>query len=97
MAYAVQIANPQLVQKIEWLAKTMNIGKTAVIDRAVELLSEQLQGDKEPKLAKTDAATKTTLSAEQLLFLEIVERMHKTPIAPNTVDPFNWDDHGLPT
>jgi antitoxin VapB len=96
MAYAVQIANPQLVQKIEWLAKTMNIGKTAVIDRAVELLSAQFQRDKELKSAEAVANPKTTLNAEQLMFLEIVERIHKTPNAPNPVDPFDWDEHGLP-
>jgi hypothetical protein len=90
MAYAVQIANPQLVQKIEWLSKTMNIGKTAVIDRAVALLSAQYA-----------AETTVPLDAKTREFNEIraiVARMNRIPDLPNInhTNDLEWDENGLP-
>jgi antitoxin VapB len=93
MAYAVQIANPLVVQKIERLAQTMKLGKTAVIDRALDVLAEQHQND--------GIAIQTMPKAEPLTpqqkFLNILAEIHKIPDLPNPIDPFNWDEHGLPT
>jgi antitoxin VapB len=93
MAYAVQIANPLVVQKIERLAQTMKLGKTAVIDRALDLLAEQGQQNNMtiPTLALVAPLT------PQQKFLNILAEIHKIPDQPNPIDPFNWDEHGLPT
>lgn len=87
---AVQIANPIVVQKIEWLASSMQLGKTAVVDRAVDALTEQW-------LQETRGQTPAFLSAQQRLgsLLAQMDAMAELPDG-TTNNPLAWDAHGLP-
>jgi len=38
----LQIANPQVVEKVETLARATGLTKTAVVERAMDLLAEDL-------------------------------------------------------
>ncbi len=88
MSYAVQIANPQLVQKIEWLAQTLQLGKTAVVDRAVDLLTAQY---------KPTAGTPEAAKAKELAAIEaVLSRAQQIPDRAVPVDLLEWDAQGLP-
>jgi antitoxin VapB len=41
----LQIANPNVVAKVEWLAKRTGWTKTAVVERAVDRLAKELEGE----------------------------------------------------
>jgi len=41
----LQIANPAVVSKVERLAKTMGLSKTALVERAVDHLARELRND----------------------------------------------------
>lgn len=45
---ALQIANPAVVSKVERLAKSTGLSKTAVVERAVDRLISELQGTAVP-------------------------------------------------
>ncbi len=46
---ALQIANPVVVAKVERLARATGLSKTAVVDRALDRLALDLQGDIAPE------------------------------------------------
>ncbi len=97
MAYAVQIANPQVVQKIETLATVLKLGKTAVIDYALDVLNAQLSADKTalkpmPCAINSDIG----LSDEQREFLAIVQRLQQIPEILGAPKDLEWDAFGLP-
>jgi len=45
---ALQIANPVVVAKIERLARAIGLTKTAVVERAIDLLASQTQAAEDP-------------------------------------------------
>ena len=87
---AVQIANPEVVRKIEWLAATLNISKTGAVERALDALSQSLSASID---IPTDAMRKTQRRADMFAALA---RMHQTPVKAKAFDPLEWDENGLP-
>ena len=78
---ALQIANPVVVAKIEALAKSMGLTKTAAVERAVDrMLSEK-------KLTRGDVWGR---------FDAILEQIDRVPEAVEPFDPLEWDEQGLP-
>jgi antitoxin VapB len=90
MVSAVQIANPVVVRKIEWLASSTQLGKTAVVDRAVDTLTAEW-------LQESHGQTPAFLSAQQRLgaLLARLDAMPELPHGSNT-NPLEWDAYGLP-
>jgi hypothetical protein len=88
---AVQIANLVVVQKIEWLASRMQLGKTAVVDRAIDALTAQW-------LLETQSQTPAYISAQHSLnaLLTQMDAIADLPEEGGT-HPLQWDAHGLPT
>lgn len=77
---ALQIANPTVVSKVERLAKSTGLSKTAVVERALDHL-----------IGKTlDASDKTARMAALLAQLD------RIPDRADASDPLAWDQHGLP-
>lgn len=87
---AVQIANPLVVQKIEWLASSMQLGKTAVVDRAIDTLTAQW-------VQSTQSQTPAFLSTQQRLnaLLTQMDAIADLPQGDGT-NPLQWDTNGLP-
>jgi antitoxin VapB len=84
---AIQIANPQVVQKIEWLASTMNVGKTAAVEKAIDALSQKLaMGEADRQTGAIHARAMTLLS-----------QLDRIPDRTDSFDPLAWDAQGLPT
>jgi antitoxin VapB len=88
---AVQIANPEVVRKIEWLAATLNTTKTAAVERALDAYSgEFLQA----QLAQQDRQNQQQ-RYEQLM--SIVKKFDAIPdVNPNAPNDLEWDENGLP-
>ena len=78
---ALQIANPVVVSKVERLAKRTGLSKTAVVDRALDLL-----------ISETSGATDQTVPLAALL-----AQLDRIPDRTDASDPLAWDEHGLPT
>lgn len=78
---ALQIANPVVVNKVERLAKRTGLSKTAVVDRALDLL-----------ISETSGATDQTVRLAALL-----AQLDRIPDRTDASDPLVWDEHGLPT
>ena len=78
---ALQIANPVVVSKVEGLAKRTGLSKTAVVDRALDLL-----------ISETSGATDQTVRLAALL-----AQLDRIPDRTDASDPLEWDEHGLPT
>ncbi len=87
---AVQIANPVVVRKIEWLAATLNTSKTAAVERALDALTLNLSASSE---IPSDARRKAQRREDMLA---VLARMHQTPVRANAADPLEWDENGLP-
>jgi antitoxin VapB len=79
-AVALQIANPVVVSKVERLAKSTGLSKTAVVDRALDLLLNQTTG--------------ATRSKGRLVAL--LAQLDRIPERPDMSNPLEWDEHGLP-
>lgn len=77
---ALQIANPTVVGKVERLATLTGLSKTAVVERAVDLLARQMQ-------ASGDAAARLTA---------LVAQLDRIPDRPDAFNPLEWDEQGLP-
>lgn len=77
---ALQIANPTVVGKVERLATLTGLSKTAVVERAVDLLAREMQ-------ASGDAAARLTALLAQL---------DQIPDRPDAFNPLEWDEQGLP-
>jgi antitoxin VapB len=84
---AIQIANPQVVQKIEWLASTMNMGKTAAVEKAIDALSQQWAMGGANR--QTDAIHTRALT--------LLAQLDRIPDRTDSFDPLTWDAQGLPT
>lgn len=81
---ALQIANPVVVAKVERLAKATGLTKTAVVERAIDQLARQTQGQvADPG---QQAARMTALLAQ----------LDRIPDRSDAFDPLAWDDLGLP-
>jgi antitoxin VapB len=79
---ALQIANPLVVSKIETLARATGLSKTAAVEKAVDrLLAEKNTGVHADAWRHFDA---------------ILEQIDRIPDIEGTVDPLEWDEHGLP-
>ena len=78
----LQIANPTVVAKVEHLAKITGLSKTAAVERAVDaLLRTQGAGARHGEWERLHA---------------ILAQIDRVPDLPAPVDPFDWDEHGLP-
>ncbi|MGF6231270.1 antitoxin VapB [Inquilinus ginsengisoli] len=77
---ALQIANPAVVEKVERLARATGLTKTALVERAVDRLAEEI-----------GVSADTTDRFEALL-----AQLDRIPDRPDAVDPLGWDDQGLP-
>jgi antitoxin VapB len=86
---AVQIANPVVVRKIEWLANSMKLGKTAVIDRAMDVLTAQW-------LREVHSQTPEFISTQQRL-QTLLTQLDNIADQPQTTAALDWDANGLPT
>ncbi len=80
---ALQIANPAVVSKVERLARSTGLSKTAVVDRALDLLLTQTTG------ASHSKGQKGRLSA-------LLAQLDRIPERPDGSDPLEWDELGLP-
>ncbi len=78
---ALQIANPIVVSKVERLAERTGLSKTAVVDRALDLL-----------ISETSGATDQTVRLAALL-----AQLDRIPDRTDASNPLVWDEHGLPT
>ena len=77
---ALQIANPSVVSKVERLAKSTGLTKTALVERAVDRL---LQDTLRP-----------AQQSERLAAL--LAQLDRIPDRSDATDPLPWDEHGLP-
>lgn len=77
---ALQIANPSLVSKVERLAKSAGLSKTALVERAVDRLLEDTQ--------------RPARHSERLAAL--LAQLDRIPDRSDATDPLPWDGHGLP-
>lgn len=76
----LQIANPEIVRKVDELAKATGLSKTAAVGRAVDrMLSELGGGDRQ---------------VDQLAAL--LAQLDRIPERADACDPLSWDEHGLP-
>jgi antitoxin VapB len=88
---AVQIANPEVVRKIEWLATTLNTSKTAAVERALDAYSGELL---QAEMAREDGVRRQQ-RYEQLM--RIVKKFDEIPdVNPHAGNDLEWDENGLP-
>lgn len=88
---AVQIANPDVVKKIEWLAASLNTSKTGAVERALDAykLSFSAQEDIAAKKRRADEFMRNVLP--------ILAQFDALPdINPDAKNDLEWDEHGLP-
>ena len=80
---SMQIANPTVISKINALAKTMGLTKTAAVEKAVdELLAKRKTPDDEKEIRRQ--------------MDETIRKIHQVPQLPNPINPLEWDENGLP-
>lgn len=79
---ALQIANPAVVAKVERLARSTGLSKTAAVEKAVDLL-----------LAQQETAEEVVAWDR---FDAILAQLDRIPDALNATDPLVWDENGLP-
>ena len=79
---ALQIANPVVVAKVEKLARATGLTKTAVVERAIDLLASETQGASDPGRERMAA---------------LLAQLDSVPERTDAFDPLQWDDQGLPT
>lgn len=77
----LQIANPNVVRKVEALADALGLTKTAAVERAVDRLL--LESGKE---TANDAGRVAA----------ILRQLDRIPDRQGVEDPMAWDAHGLP-
>ena len=77
---ALRIADPVVVGKVERLAERTGLSRTAVVDRALDLL-----------ISETSGATDQKVRLAALL-----AQLDRIPDRTDASDPLEWDDHGLP-
>ena len=76
----LQIANPNVIRKVEQLAKATGLSKTAVVERALDRL-----------IRETAATSDPTGRIAALL-----AQLDRIPDRPDAHDPLDWDADGLP-
>lgn len=76
----LQIANPEVVRKVDELAKATGLSKTAAVGCAVDRMLSELGGE--------------GLQAAQLSAL--LAQLDRIPERADAYDPLPWDQHGLP-
>ncbi len=76
----LQIANPEVVRKVDELAKATGLSKTAAVGRAVDRMLSELGGD--------------VRQVDQLSAL--LAQLDRIPERADAYDPLSWDEHGLP-
>lgn len=79
---ALQIANPVVVSKVERLARATGLTKTAAVERAVDRMADEMQGD-------TDIGDGGRLEA-------LLAQLDRIPDRADAFDPLQWDAGGLP-
>jgi antitoxin VapB len=78
----VQIANPQVIEKIERLSRLTGLGKTATVEAAVDRMLSELAADaSSDPWAGVDA---------------IVAQLHRIPPRLDSFEAVEYDDMGLP-
>ncbi len=87
---AVQIANPEVVKKIEWLATTLNTSKTAAVERALDAFKLNLVI---PDLETTKLREREAFKQRMLA---ILAEFDKLPVDPSAGNDLEWDENGLP-
>lgn len=80
----LQIANPNVVGKVERLARATGLNKTAAVERAVDRLLRELEVP-----AAAPSANAARVSA-------LLAQLDRIPDRPDATDPLQWDDLGLP-
>lgn len=77
---ALQIANPTVVGKVDRLARATGLSKTAVVDKALDLLASHapVQSDPAARLAA------------------LLAQLDRIPDCADGFDPLSWDELGLP-
>ena len=80
----VQIANPQVVAKIERLSRAIGVGKTAAVEAAVDRMLAQVSA------SPPEADPWSGIDA-------IVAQMHRIPPRPDSFEAVAYDEMGLPT
>lgn len=78
----VQIANPQVVAKIERICAMTGLGKTAVVDAALDRML-------------ADIGSRGVDDAWQGIDA-VLAQFDRVPDRPDAFDPLDWDEHGLP-
>jgi antitoxin VapB len=79
---SVQIADPQVIEKIERLSRLTGLGQTATVEAAVDRMLAELEGDaSSDPWAGVDA---------------IVAQLHRIPLRPDNFKAVEYDDIGLP-
>ena len=76
----LQIANPEVIRKVDELANATGLSKTAAVGRAVDRMLSELGGD--------------VRQVDQLSAL--LAQLDRIPQRADAYDPLNWDEHGLP-
>lgn len=77
---ALQIANPVVIEKVERVARATGLNKTAVVDKALDLLANAA-------LEPSDQGAR---------FEALLAQMDRVPERADACDPLHWDEHGLP-
>jgi antitoxin VapB len=79
----IQIANPDVIAKIERLAKLTGMTKTSAVEQAVDLLLSQRTAGvgKDEDWRRLDA---------------LLEQFDRVPEVEQPFDPLYWGDQGLP-
>lgn len=88
---AVQIANPDVVRKIEWLAATLNTSKTSAVERALDAYKLNFS-------TSEDQAAKKRRADEFLREIRpVLAKFDALPdINPDAKNDLDWDENGLP-
>ena len=77
---SLQIANPNVVGKVERLAAQTGLSKTAAVEQAVDMSLRALEGTSAPR-------TRLTV---------LLAQIDRIPDRSDAADPIEWDAHGLP-
>lgn len=77
---ALRISNPTVVAKLDRLAKTTGLTRTAVVERAIDRLASETPGIADP------AGRMAALMAQ----------LDRVPDRTDAFDPLEWDSPGLP-
>jgi len=80
---ALQIANPNVVEKIERLSSLTGLNKTAAVEAAVDRLLEEAQAE----------ADRSGIEARMAA---LIAQMDRVPDRRRPFDPLEWDELGLP-